>query len=1238
LEKVKIYELAKQLNVESKRLIEKLEELDIHVKSHMSSLSTKEVNALYDHIGYIRHEDEDATQKSDEVKKQQNMNVKNMKKDIPRIIRKTEIRVDSEKNEPNKKPKKDYVKVSESNDGLIAGYRRGSKKDLASASYRNTERQYVNNEGLNNTQRTKTEDDKPQKVELESFADKTNKSIEQPLNNVPEKNEEKIYSEPKSAVTKGISTSDNQAIDTNQKLAEGDQTDRRGAEISLEANIKNQEGNSIENDRNRNDYADIKNENRQINRPEGNYELRGQNRSDDKQQGGNQSFKNENRSDNRNDNRSNTEKRSYNQPSGYRNNGNDRYDNQRTDMRDNRDSRREGYKPNFKPGDNEGKPSYRQGNRDNSGFNRDNRDNSGFNRDNRDNRDNRSNSGFNRDNRNNSGFNRDNRNNSGFNRDNSGFNRDNRDNRSNSGFNRDNRDNRSNSGFNRDNSGFNRDNSGFNRDNRDNRNNSGFNRDNRDNRNNSGFNRDNRDNRNNSGFNRNSGGFNRDNSGYNKDDDTNYNTNRRSGGKWDSQRSGGRQNNKSDDSLVIPKANVVQTEEKTNQRGERRSFHSKDLEKGAKRENKREVSKNSLNSGREGRFRTHTSVIGEKKSVSEVMSDDFALDNLYDDSLDLKKKERKIKKAIREKHIPPKAVLTNVKIGESITVKTLSETLKKTSAEVIRKLMAMGVMATLNQELDFDTAVIVADEFHIKAEKEVTITEEDILFDDSDDIEGDLEERAPVVVVMGHVDHGKTSLLDVIRETNVTESEAGGITQHIGAYKVRLNGRDITFLDTPGHEAFTSMRARGAKATDIAILVVAANDGVMPQTVEAINHAKAAGVAIIVAINKIDLPGANPDKVKQELTEHGLLVEEWGGDVIAVPVSAKARMNIDQLLEMILLSADMLELKANPNKQAKGIVIEASLDKNRGILATLLVQRGTLKAGDYVISGTTVGRVRLMTDDKGKKLEEAGPSTPVEILGLSEAPAAGDLFYAVHNEKTAKSLIERRKSEQKEQQVKSTSKITLDDLFSQIQQGNIKDLNIIIKADVQGSAEAVKQSLEKLSTDEVKVNVIHSAVGAVTESDVRLAEVSNAIVICFNVRPSVVVSEAATNSGVDIRLYSIIYEAIADVEAAMKGLLDPTYKEVVDGHVEIRQTFKVSSVGTIGGGYVLDGKIFRNSEIRVVRDSIVVFTGKIDSLKRFKDDVKEVAHGYECGITLEKYNDIKEGDIIEAFHMEEVAR
>ena len=580
--------------------------------------------------------------------------------------------------------------------------------------------------------------------------------------------------------------------------------------------------------------------------------------------------------------------------------------------------------------------------------------------------------------------------------------------------------------------------------------------------------------------------------------------------------------------------------------------------------------------------------------------------------------------------------LTDITIPETITVKDLSAELKKTSGEIIKKLLAYGIMATINNEIDFDTAFLIAGEFGVTAHKKEVVTDEDILFDDSEDKEEDLKPRPPVIVVMGHVDHGKTSLLDAVRSTNVIEGEAGGITQAIGAYKVEINGREITFLDTPGHEAFTAMRARGAQITDIAILVVAANDGVMPQTIEAIDHAKAAGIPIIVAINKIDVEGANPDKVKQELAEYGLVSEDWGGDTIFVPISAKKKINIDNLLEMVLLVADMKELKANPNKQAKGVVIEAKLDKSKGPVATMLVQRGTLDIGDTILVGSVIGRIRTMTDDKGHKVKKAGPSTPVEITGLTEVPEAGDTFYEVKDEKTAKHLMERRKRQARDKALKASSRVTLDDLFSQIEKGNLKQLNIIVKADVQGSVEAVKQALEKLSNDEVKVKVIHANVGAITESDVTLANVSNAIIIGFNVRPQPIAKDMADKENVEIKTYSVIYNAIEDVEAAMKGMLDPVFKEVVIGNAEVRQTFKISDVGTIAGCYVTNGKVARNAGVRVLRDNVVIHDGKLISLKRMKDDAKEVAKGFECGIQIENFNDIKEGDIIETYIMEQV--
>ena len=578
-----------------------------------------------------------------------------------------------------------------------------------------------------------------------------------------------------------------------------------------------------------------------------------------------------------------------------------------------------------------------------------------------------------------------------------------------------------------------------------------------------------------------------------------------------------------------------------------------------------------------------------------------------------------------------------VQIPDEISVGELASRMKKTGAEVVKCLMKNGVMASLSQMIDFDTAAIIAEEMGCKVEKEVVVTIEEKLIDDHEDKAEDLVPRAPVVVVMGHVDHGKTSLLDYIRNAHVASGEAGGITQHIGAYQVMVNGKPITFLDTPGHEAFTSMRARGAMVTDIAILVVAAEDGIMPQTVESINHAKAAGIPIIVAINKMDKPEANPERIKQQLTEYGLVCEDWGGDTIVCPISAKTGMGVENLLEMLTLTAEVGELKANPNRAAQGTVIEARLDKGRGPVATLLVQNGTLHQGDIIIAGTSVGRVRAMVSDKGQKITSAGPSVPVEITGLSEAPSAGATFNAVADEKLARELVEQRKAEEKAKANAPVSKVSLEDLFSQIQAGEMKNLNLIVKADVQGSVEAVKASLEKLSNDEVRVRVIHGGVGAINESDVMLASTSQAIIVGFNVRPDAAARDSAARANVDMRMYRVIYDAINEIEAAMKGMLAPKYREALLGHAEVRQTYKVSGVGTVAGCYVQDGKIQRKDcQVRLVRDGIVIHEGVLASLQRFKDQVKEVASGYECGLTIEKFNDIKEGDIIEAFTMEEI--
>ena len=579
-----------------------------------------------------------------------------------------------------------------------------------------------------------------------------------------------------------------------------------------------------------------------------------------------------------------------------------------------------------------------------------------------------------------------------------------------------------------------------------------------------------------------------------------------------------------------------------------------------------------------------------------------------------------------------------VKIPDEITVGDLASRMKKTAAEVIKTLLKNGVMASINQTIDFDTAEYVATELGCKVEKEITVTIEERIIDDHVDTADELQPRSPVVVVMGHVDHGKTSLLDAVRKTNVASGEAGGITQHIGAYTVQINGNPITFLDTPGHAAFTSMRARGAMCTDVAILVVAADDGIMPQTVEAINHAKAAKIPIIVAVNKMDKYGANPDKIKQQLTEYELVPEEWGGDTVVCPISAKTGMGIDELLEMVILTAEIQELKANPNRAARGTVIEARLDRTRGPIATLLVQNGTLNQGDVIIAGTAVGRVRVMTDDKGRSVKTAGPSVPVEITGLADVPAPGDEFNAVTDERMARELVEQRRQAEKDAAAKLNTKVTLDNLFAKMQEGEMKELNLIVKADVQGSAEAVKASLMKLANEEVRVKVIHTGVGAINESDILLASTANAIVIGFNVRPDAAAQVSAARAKVDMRMYRVIYDAINEIEAALKGMLAPQYEEAIIGHAEVRQTYKVSAIGTIAGCFVKDGKITRDAQVRVLRDNIVLHQGVVGSLQRFKDSVKEVTAGYECGMSIEKYNDIKEGDVFECFVMQEIKR
>ncbi len=1121
MEKYRVYELAKELNTTSKRLMEKLAEINIVVKNHMSLLEDHELGALYKHIGIIKHDDKKNEQEEKKtapvIHPQQKPEIgKDHKKDAksaPRIIRTTEIIIDTKKDQndntpdylkndsrgtirgDNKgnartNPRQDIVRVADSNSGLRPGMMRDTSRDI---------RRPLNKEGISQVSKpqvameTKTE---TKAVDYKVSENKTaeNKTvIEKVAENIPESNvvkkdvettgnlnQEKVIveaSETKSAIQQESQRQTDKhepQVDVNQKSdINGSAAETHQAEVSRQGDRlqnNNQRQDRPYGDRNQNNGPRYQGDRQQGgyrqqgDRPQGGYRPQGDRPQGDRPQGG-------------------YRPQGDRPQGGYRPQG----DRPQGGYRPQGDRPQGGYRP--------------QGDRPQGGFRpQGDRPQGGF--------------------------------------------------------------------------------------------------------------RPQGD--------RPQGGF------------------RPQG---DRQQGGFRQAGRS---LDIPKPDLTlaQKEEANSVRSEvRREYSNKDSDKDTKREQRKEAPKGQ-GSDKGKRFKPQRVNLGEKKGVSEILSEDFILEEFYND--DGVRKTRKVLKTKKEndtvKHIPHRAVLTSIKVGESITVKELAESLKKTSTDVIKKLMGLGVMATLNHVLDFDTATIVAEEFGVKVEKEVVVNEEDILFDEAEDVPENLEPRPPVVVVMGHVDHGKTSLLDAIREANVIESEAGGITQHIGAYMVKLNNRNITFLDTPGHEAFTAMRARGAQVTDIAILVVAADDGVMPQTIEAINHAKAANVSIIVAVNKIDKPGANPDKVKQELTEYGLVAEEWGGDAIFVNVSAKKRINIDNLLEMVLLAADMQELKADPKRQAKGTVIEAKLDKNRGPVATVLVQRGTLNTGDSIVTGTTVGRIRAMADDKGHKVKKAGPSTPVEITGMPEVPEAGEIFYAITDEKVAKQLAEKRKFKLKEQQMRASARVSLDDLFNQIKEGKVKDLNIIVKADVQGSVEAVKQSLEKLNNDEVRVNILHGGVGAINEADVTLAQVSNAIIIGFNVRPVANVAEIAQNAGVDMRLYRVIYNAIEDIQAAMKGMLDPKFKEVIQGHTEIRQIFKVSGIGTIGGCYVLDGKITRNSDVRVVRGGIVIHEGKLASLKRFKDDAKEVAQGFECGLSIERFNDIKEGDVIESFTMEEIAR
>ena len=1110
MEKARIYELAKELNTTSKRLMEKLAEINVNVKNHMSLLEPHELDALYKHIGVIRHDVKknevgekktvaESTNTVPEKKKEVKKEVKKDNKSAPRIIRTTEIIIDSNtddspqsnnfsknetKNVQKKNYRNDYVKVESSTSGLRPGFVRDVKPDFKNK--RNEvqkvvpkETQVPKEEILNNS-KINQDIHKEEKIvadnkgnESKVLNDNSNAESAQLNNKVAaaEKEGQKSIIKPES-----VEPSAQPEIKPQQSVG-AKKPEEAGSHGNEESHGKSEKQVTVQNDNSSANNVPAAEKPVQVtDRPQGQYN----NQRSDRPQGQYNNQRTDRPQGQYNNQRSDRPQGQYNNQRSDRPQG--QYNNQRSD-------RPQGQYNNQRLDRPQGQYNNQRSDRPQGQYNNQRSD--------------------------------------------------------------------------------------------------------------------------------------------------------RPQGQYNNQRSDRPQGQYRQQNLDIPKPDAsVAQEAFDSQRNEaRREFQGRDFDKSVKREEKqkKETPKNN-NPATKQRFRPQKIVI-EKKGVSEILSEDYIFNEFYNDDGKKKKQRNRRNEKVQEKYIPPKAVLTSITIPESLTVKDLAESLKKTSTDIIKKLMAYGVMATLNNEVDFETATVIAEEYGVKTEKAIQVSEEDILFDDNEvQDETNLQQRPPVVVVMGHVDHGKTSLLDAIRSAHVIDSEAGGITQHIGAYTVKANDRLITFLDTPGHEAFTAMRARGAQVTDVAILVVAADDGVMPQTIEAINHAKAANVSIIVAINKIDKPGANPDKVKQELTEYGIVAEEWGGDAIMVPVSAKKRENIDQLLEMVLLAADMLELKADPERQAKGTVIEAKLDKERGPVATVLVQRGTLKTGDSLIAGSSFGRIKAMTSDKGYTIKAAGPSMPVEILGMDEVPEAGEVFYAVTDEKVAKQLVEKRKFKQKEQQFKATAKVTLEDLFTQIKEGKVKDLNIIIKADVQGSVEAVKQSLEKLSNEEVRVKTIHGAVGAITESDVTLAQVSSAIIIGFNVRPGANVTEAAKNAEVDMRLYSVIYKAIEDVQAAMNGMLEPTYQEVVLGHIEIRQTFKVSGVGTIGGAYVTDGKVQRNSEVRVVREGIVIHEGKLASLKRFKDDVKEVAQGYECGVSIERFNDIKEGDVIEAFIMEEVKR
>ena len=1194
MEKARIYELAKELNTTSKRLMEKLAEINVNVKNHMSLLEPHELDALYKHIGVIRHDVKknevgekktvaESTNTVPEKKKEVKKEVKKDNKSAPRIIRTTEIIIDSNtddspqsnnfsknetKNVQKKNYRNDYVKVESSTSGLRPGFVRDVKPDFKNK--RNEvqkvvpkETQVPKEEILNNS-KINQDIHKEEKIvadnkgnESKVLNDNSNAESAQLNNKVAaaEKEGQKSIIKPES-----VEPSAQPEIKPQQSVG-AKKPEEAGSHGNEESHGKSEKQVTVQNDNSSANNVPAAEKPVQVtDRPQGQYN----NQRSDRPQGQYNNQRTDRPQGQYNNQRSDRPQGQYNNQRSDRPQG--QYNNQRSDRpqgqyNNQRSDRPQGQYNNQRSDRPQGQYNNQRSDRPQGQYNnqRSDRPQGQYNNQ----RSDRPQGQYNNQ----------------------------RSDRPQGQYNNQ-RSDRPQGQYN------------------------------------------------NQRSDRPQGQYNNQRSDRPQGQYNNQRSDRPQG-QYNNQRSDRPQGQYRQQNLDIPKPDAsVAQEAFDSQRNEaRREFQGRDFDKSVKREEKqkKETPKNN-NPATKQRFRPQKIVI-EKKGVSEILSEDYIFNEFYNDDGKKKKQRNRRNEKVQEKYIPPKAVLTSITIPESLTVKDLAESLKKTSTDIIKKLMAYGVMATLNNEVDFETATVIAEEYGVKTEKAIQVSEEDILFDDNEvQDETNLQQRPPVVVVMGHVDHGKTSLLDAIRSAHVIDSEAGGITQHIGAYTVKANDRLITFLDTPGHEAFTAMRARGAQVTDVAILVVAADDGVMPQTIEAINHAKAANVSIIVAINKIDKPGANPDKVKQELTEYGIVAEEWGGDAIMVPVSAKKRENIDQLLEMVLLAADMLELKADPERQAKGTVIEAKLDKERGPVATVLVQRGTLKTGDSLIAGSSFGRIKAMTSDKGYTIKAAGPSMPVEILGMDEVPEAGEVFYAVTDEKVAKQLVEKRKFKQKEQQFKATAKVTLEDLFTQIKEGKVKDLNIIIKADVQGSVEAVKQSLEKLSNEEVRVKTIHGAVGAITESDVTLAQVSSAIIIGFNVRPGANVTEAAKNAEVDMRLYSVIYKAIEDVQAAMNGMLEPTYQEVVLGHIEIRQTFKVSGVGTIGGAYVTDGKVQRNSEVRVVREGIVIHEGKLASLKRFKDDVKEVAQGYECGVSIERFNDIKEGDVIEAFIMEEVKR